>query len=234
MIETSELVAPEPQPFRELAALREIARLPTYFTRLRGEPRGNVKVLVVPGFMTGDGSTWVLRQVLRSLGHRVFGWGLGRNRGDVEELLPRLSRRLEELSRDEPVHLIGWSLGGYLAREVARDAPDRVAQVITLASPVIGGPKYTVAANYYQERGIDLDSLAADIAEREDVPLKVPVTALYSPNDAVVCPAACIDPYNAVDHIPIDCAHAGFGFSPEVFAIVAARLAARPWKRDGS
>lgn len=225
-----DLRAPEPRPLKELATIREMARLPRYWLGMRvglqPAPRGSAKVLVVPGFLTSDSSTWALRRTLRRLGHDVHGWGLGTNRGDVEALLPLVTARTRELARSGPVHLVGWSLGGVLAREVARDEPQLVAQVITLASPIVGGPKYTVAARRYRERGVDVDAIAAQVAARDEVPITVPITALYSPHDGIVCPAACIDRvHDHVTHIEVDTNHTGFGFSPRVHAIVADLLA---------
>jgi pimeloyl-ACP methyl ester carboxylesterase len=82
-----------------------------------------------------------------------------------------------------PVRLIGWSLGGYLAREVAREHPHAVQQVITLGSPVIGGPKYTAVAGAYRRRGVDLDAIEAEVAVRNELPLDTPITAIYSQSD---------------------------------------------------
>ena len=158
------------------------------------------------------------------------GWELGRNRGDVPALVDQLRERVLALNSPEPLHLVGWSLGGYLAREVARERPERVAQVITLGSPVVGGPKYTAAARTFRDKmGADLDAIEREVEARNGVPLLVPVTALYSERDSVVCPAACID-HNSphVEHIRVDTSHAGFGFSPHVYSIVAQRLEAPP------
>lgn len=222
------LQAPDPSPLQELRALRQIARLPRFWTRLGHLPKGNAVVMVIPGFLTGDGVTWPLRRTLGALGHPVYGWGMGRNHGDVPALVPRVTAQVQRLAdRHGPIHLIGWSLGGYLAREAARDTPQSVAQVITLASPIIGGPKYTAAAQYFvQEMGEDLDAIERAVAERDEVPLTTPITAIYSPIDKVVCPGACIDHVNPhTAHIAIACSHAGFGFNPDVFSIIARRLA---------
>ena len=225
------LYTPRPSVLTELGAARELARLPGMWRRLRALPRGHATVLVAPGFMTGDAVTVVLRRALRALGHDARGWGLGKNDGDVWSLVPAFAERVAQARRatGAPVHLIGWSLGGYIAREAARDLPGDVAQVITMASPVIGGPKYTAAAGYYARHfGVDLDELEAEIAARDAVPLGVPVTALYSPSDQVVCPAACIDHVNeGVNHVALDCAHAGFGFSEDALEVIAAALAGR-------
>ncbi len=225
---TDELYAPGGNILREFTALREALRLPWFWLRTRRElPRGQGRVLVIPGFGTGDGSTVVLRATLRSLGYDVRGWGLGRNRGEVEQVLPRVAEVVRTAAVDGPVHLVGWSLGGYLAREVARDNPQWVRQVITLASPIIGGPKYTAAARYYQDRGVDLDAIEAKIEARNATPLRVPVLALYSERDNVVCPGACIDHHSPqVEHVRVNqCEHASFGGNPGVLGIVAKRLA---------
>ncbi len=222
------LYAPDGNILRELSALREALRLPRFWLQTRRQlPRGQGRVVVIPGFGTGDGSTVVLRATLRSLGYDVRGWGLGRNRGEVEQLLPRVAEVVRTAALEGPVHLVGWSLGGYLAREVARDNPERVRQVITLASPIIGGPKYTAAARYYRDRGVDLDAIEAKIEARNANPLRVPVIALYSERDNVVCPGACIDHHSPrVEHVRVnECEHASFGFNPGVLRIVADRLA---------
>ena len=94
-------------------------------------------VLVLPGLMADDTSTRVLRRVLRRLGYRVHGWRLGRNIGPTEACVTGMQKRIDDLSEryGEPISLIGWSLGGIFARDLARRTPDSVRQVITLGSP---------------------------------------------------------------------------------------------------
>ena len=221
------LRAPRPSRLlRELAVVRELPRLARGWSSPVCAVSAPRTVVVVPGFMTTDASTYVIRRALQRAGHRVHGWGLGRNRGDVPALIEHLRARVEALRSDHPIHLIGWSLGGYLAREVARDRPARVAQVITLGSPVIGGPKYTAAAAAFRDLlGADLDAIEREVVRRDATPLAVPVTALYSERDAVVCPAACIDHHNPmVEHVAVNTTHVGFCLSAEVLAIISARL----------
>lgn len=223
----SALYTPRPRLLSELSAVGDLARLPLFWASLRRLPKGSQTVLVLPGFMTTDASTWVLRRTLSALGHAVHGWGLGRNRGQVGQLVERLTPTLIALARPRPVHLVGWSLGGFIARELARDLPQHVAQVITLGTPVVGGPKYTAAAPAYIKRGFDVDALAARTAARAaERPLEVPVHALYSERDSIVCPAACIDPRpGQTTHIHMRCSHAGFGFHGPALATVARLLA---------
>jgi len=108
-----------------------------------------------------------------------------------------------------------------------------------MGTPVIGGPKYTVVARRFHRLGIDLEAIAAEVEMRNRVAITIPVTALYSRRDAVVAWQACIDA-NAqnVEHIEVRTTHFGFGFSPEVYKIIAQRLAAnrasepRPAQRE--
>ena len=152
----------EPPPLsgliRETRGLLELPRLMLRFRDLARQPRGQGQpVLLLPGYGAGDGSTAILKSYLRLLGYRVRGWGLGRNSGDVPDLMPRVLKRISSFARrtQQEVRLIGWSLGGYLAREAARERPDLVHRVITLGTPVVGGPKYTVVARRFHRRGID-------------------------------------------------------------------------------
>ena len=234
------LEAPSPPPFwglaREARALGELPRLAWNAFDLARQPRGEgAAVLVVPGFGTGDETTLLLRAYLRGLGYRVRGWELGRNDGNVPELIPRVGDRVAEAADETgaPVRVVGWSLGGYLAREAARDRPEAVDRVVTMGTPVRGGPKYTLAARYYAQRGFDLDEIEAGVEERNAVPLRTPVTAIYSRRDSVVAWEACIDSRDAtVEHVEVPTTHAGFGFSPDVYRIIADRFAPRRAGQD--
>ena len=185
-------------------------------------------VLVFPGFSAGDLSTFVIRRSLQNAGYRVHRWKLGVNRGNVPDLIPKVVSRTEALYQGygEPVSLVGWSLGGVLAREVARERPDMVRGVVTLGSPVIGGPKYTRAARFYESvLGEDLDAIEQAVEERNQIPISVPLTAIYSKRDAVVKWEACIDRYNAqCEHIEVDASHLSLGFDPRVLQLVLRAL----------
>ena len=223
----------EPPPlsglFRETRGLLELPRLVFSVRDLARQPRGHGQpVLLLPGYGAGDGSTVILKSYLGLLGYRVRGWGLGRNSGDVPDLLPRVLKRIGSFSRrtQQEVRLIGWSLGGYLAREAARERPDLVHRVITLGTPVVGGPKYTVVARRFHRRGMDMAAIEAEIELRNQISLRTPVTAIYSRADAVVAWEACIDQNGSdVEHVEVRTTHIGFGFSAEVYKIIAQRLA---------
>ncbi len=213
---------------RESRVLRELPRLAWNLPDLARQPRGaGDPVLVFPGFGAGDESTLLLRGYLRGLGHDVRGWGLGRNDGNVPRLIPRVAELVTRVAEAEgPVRLVGWSLGGYLAREAARERPAAVERIVTLGTPLVGGPKYTLAAGFYSQRGYDLDAIEAEVERRNAVPLETPVTAIYSRSDGVVSWEACIDRRSAaVEHVEVDSTHVGLGFSPDVLRLVARRLA---------
>jgi pimeloyl-ACP methyl ester carboxylesterase len=205
-----QIEAPAPSGlFREMRGLFELPRLVFNLPALARLPRGRGEpVLVLPGYRVGDRTTALLRNYLRFLGYSVRGIGGRKKSEEVPELM------------------VGWSLGGYLAREAARERPDLVRQVITLGTPVIGGPKYTVVAHAMKRRGIDIDAIVAEIELRNRVALTTPVTAIYSRIDAVVAWEACIDrDCENVEHIEVATTHVGLGFSAKVYRIIAERLA---------
>jgi len=193
-------------------------------------PKGSGPVLVVPGFKASDVETLLLRRRLRALGYTVHGWGLGRNHGKTGKLLPALIARVQALQEQHgrPVKLVGWSLGGVLARDVARAAPEAVAQVITLGSPIVGGPKFTVFARLYRRQGVDLDQIAASADAREATrPLPRPVTAIYARKDGIVAWGSCIDPnHMEVRHLETPATHFGMPFHPHTLRLIAEALAA--------
>ena len=228
MIQINHLKAPPRSALlNETATPLQIGSLFLQAPFLASAPRGRGgRVLVFPGYGASDASTAVLRGYLSFLGYRVAGWGQGANNGDVLTLLEDLKAHVLREARGEPVTLIGWSLGGYLAREVARDLAENVRHVITMGSPVLGGPKYTAVATAFSNAQGGLDVIEQLVAERYNVPLKVPVTALYSKLDGVVAWEACIDPVSdGVEHVEILSTHAGFGFSATAYQKIAHKLA---------
>lgn len=214
--------------FGEAAVVAERFRLHLALDRLVRDIDGDGStVVVVPGFATTDGWTKTLRRFLDDVGYRVHGWGLGHNHGNVEALLPEVEAVFERHAdaTGGPVKAVGWSLGGYLAREVARDRPDLVERIVTLGSPIIGGPKYTLVGRTYRRKGVDVDHIEKIVLEREDIPLQTPVVAVYSRRDGIVAWQACIDRFNPdVEHIEVDASHLGMIFNPDVYRVIAERL----------
>ena len=221
---------PPPPSLRylESRALLEFGSLLPNAGKLRTAPRGDGrKVVLLPGFWADDRSTWPLAQFLRYLGYHAEGWGLGRNHGDPESDARRLVQRLDDFGGgDEPITLIGWSLGGVVARRTAMLRPNAVREIITMGTPVEGGPKYTTTGAYYARvKGMDLDAFEEHVHEVNQNRLQVPLTVIFSRSDAVVGWRAAIDRYNPqARHVEVRGSHIGLGFSPKVWLAIARTL----------
>lgn len=193
----------------------------------RNSPQAFFPVLLVPGYRTSNTYLFLLQKFLEHHGFSPFYWSEDYNHGDVEVMLPGLINDLQKAKARYMIKIpvIGWSLGGYLAREAAREFPEAVSRVITLASPIYGGPKYTIVSSVYRSKGYDLDAMEKMINERNSQPIPVPVTAFYSKNDAVIDWKTCIDPHKeSVTHFEVNANHLGMIFSLEVFKKILEQL----------
>jgi pimeloyl-ACP methyl ester carboxylesterase len=212
----------------EVRAVLQVARLLRAAPWLAGAPRGSGTVVVdLPGWRAPEASGAPLRAYLRALGYDARPWGLGTNGGAPARDAERLAERLAATHGDAPVALVGWSLGGVVAREIARAEPDRVSHVVTYGTPVVGGPTYTFAATAYGERA---SRRAAQLAARLDAdrPIRVPITAIFTRRDGVVDWRACIDRTSPhVRHVEVGSTHLGLGLDPDVWWTVAQALAGR-------
>ena len=222
-------VAPERRARTEALVLLEPARLALNGWRLVARrPPVRRTVMVLPGRGGNDGSTAPLRAYLRSLGHDVHGWGLGVNRGEALHSVATAQAPAGRAVRggERHVALVGWSLGGIVARELARQEPDLVSHVITMGTPMVGGAKYTALAATYRARGVDLDEEERELARRAVLPEHIAVTSIYSRFDGVVSWAACVDQINPqAENVEVLATHLGLGFNHEVWKIIADRLA---------
>lgn len=206
----------------ELAAWRSLVGLARQWPALAHAPRGSGRVVVVPGYGCGDGATVLLRSHLRRLGWAVSGWGLGRNTGALGRQLAALETRL---TRDGPARLVGWSFGGVIARELARQRPELVPHVLTLGTPVQGGPRHTALARRVAASPERLAAIAEKADAREARPIGVPVDVLYAPDDGVVDWRACLDPLLPRGrHHALPTTHMGLVAAPVALGTVAALL----------
>lgn len=230
------LLALEGRAWFELASF--LPALPV----LRSTPRGDGHpVLVLPGFLAGDRSTLPLRWFLRERGYHAHAWRLGTNFGPSEERVAGLVRRFEELRRrhGRKVTLIGWSLGGIYARELARNRADDVRQVITLASPF----RSLSASNVPRIPGTGRVARSLgrrrEVEERLGEPISVPSTAIWSRSDGIVAGLSCVErPGPLRESIEVQSSHCGIGFHPAALLVIADRLAQRegewrPFDPDG-
>ncbi len=213
----------------ELRVFLELGSLGPALPALLRAPHGDGHpVLVLPGMLASDGSTFILRRYLKALGYQVHPWKLGRNWGPSTEIRQGIRDRFKELSDryGRKVSLVGWSLGGIYAREIAREFPSLTRQVITLGSPFGAG---------YRVEG----EPSPELAQRLRPAPPVPCTAIYSKSDGVVPWEACLEIKGPqTDNIEVQASHIGMGVNALVLWAIADRLAQaegrwQPFDRTG-
>ncbi len=227
--------------------LAEIASLLSAAPFLYNAPRGDGHpVLVMPGFGAGDRSTSVIRGFLGTMGYKAQQWKLGTNLGPMMSDLPvRLAARLDEVFADngeQPVSLVGWSLGGVYARMLAQLYPDKVRQVITLGSPFATSSPSTSAYGFAQTlRDLPLEQISSNnlrLLAGEPLP-NIPSTAIFSKSDGIVpWKIASQQPSDIAENIEVYSSHLGLGFNSAVLYALSDRLANpagkwQPFKRSG-
>ena len=193
-------------------------------------PRGEGQpVLVLPGLTTSDRSTVALRRFLRSKGFSSYGWDLGRNFGPLPGIEEGLIARVEELHEKygRTVSLVGWSLGGIYARQLAKMMPEKVRQVVTLGSPFRGDPRATNAWRVYQmASGQSVDESDRHMGGAIHKAPKVPTTAIYSKTDGICAWQNCIEQdTETTENIEVKASHCGLGHHPAAVYAIADRLA---------
>jgi pimeloyl-ACP methyl ester carboxylesterase len=210
---------------REVSAFATMRAKASFAPAVPGVATGHcADVLVFPGFMASDRTTARLRKSLDLAGHRAHGWGLGRNGGVTADMLQRIDARLDRMEPAGPVTLIGWSLGGLIAREYAKFAPHRVAKVITLGSPFSGSPRANNAWRIYEFiAGHKVDAPPIDTILCEKPP--VPTIAFWSRQDGVVAAAAARGAVGEVDEShEMACTHMAFVADPDVIRAIIAEV----------
>jgi len=216
------------EPVRGLA---DLAALPLAAPWLASAPRGDGHgVLVLPGLLASDASTALLRRYVGWLGYDVHGWDLGRNIGPTDRVLDELPQELADLAgrTGGPVSIIGWSLGGIYARELAREHPHLTRQVITLGSPfALSDPRQSRANSVYARHSWEHASESRIPAERvRAMPIAVPSTAVYSRLDGIVSWQTCIEPETDLhQNVEVRCGHLGLGVDPATLWLIADKLA---------
>lgn len=199
-----------------------------FLTRKQRSGDGH-NVMILPGFMATDYSTRPLRRFLKTIGYTPHGWDIGRNYGR-EHYIDDLIERLEELyeEKGEKVSIIGWSLGGVFARQIAKRRPDLIRQIITLGSPFSGIQLPNNATWIYRfiTNGKTTESMDPILLEDLPKPAPVPTTAIYSKEDGVVPWQSCMEQQESDTHqnIQVRGSHFGLGVNPSVLQIIADRL----------
>lgn len=211
--------------FGELASF--VALRPLMGLLPKGDGHG---VLVLPGFLASDSSTRPMRSLLSDLGYEVRGWNLGRNITVDNARVEAMARCLDELSTDTGgrVSIVGWSLGGVFARELAKQQPDKVRQVISLGSPISDNRGYTNARKLFEWiNGPRPEPMRTGRFDQLGKAPPVPTTSILTKADGVVHWHGSVqEPDHAqTENIEVIASHVGLGVNPAVMLAIADRLA---------
>ena len=187
-------------------------------------------VKVLPGFMATNNSTLPMRNLLRDLGYDAHGWDSGRNVRVDHALLHRLESQLKRLNDDSgrKVSLIGWSLGGVLARELAKLHPDRVRLVISLGSPISDDRNHTNARRLFEFfNGRDTEIEREGRFQGLNIAPPVPTTSILTKTDGIVHWRGSVQgpSQSPTENIEVYASHCGLGVNPSVMIAIADRLA---------
>lgn len=212
-------------------AVIEFASLIPSMPMLAATPRGDGHVvLVLPGMLTDDAWTSPLRSFLELRNFDARPWTLGTNLGRVATRAALERRFLALVERaDAPISLVGWSLGGVMARAIASHYPECVRQLVTLGSPIGGSPVRTAAWQTFEHLDPDARARLRERMRRHPIgaPAGVATSAIYSRNDAIV-PwqiAREVSAGERIENIRVNGSHMGMGFNPAVLYAVVDRLA---------
>ncbi len=203
---------------------------------LRRLPRGDGHpVVVFPGFLATDGTTAPLRGLLDDLGYDSYAWGMGRNmrfNEEREEEMLGLLDAIFDTHHGDKVSLVGWSLGGVFARELAKVRPEKVRCVVSLGSPIHLPHEHSHARHIYEQVNGPLDPREHERMAKLNVPPPVPTTSIYSKTDGIVSWRGSVqDPHMEnpnTENIEIPASHFGLGFNPFTMIAIADRLAQDP------
>lgn len=208
-----------------LAELRSLYRGRNRALRIEAAARP-MPVMLLPGFGSHPRRMQPMAHALREAGHFFYDWGLGFNLGPNQHNFTFLMRRVGAIAREHkaPVALVGWSLGGLFAREIARREPAMVAKVVTMGTPFSGDPRANNAWRAYQVvtgHSVDQPPIECDFATKPPVP----TIALWSPRDGIINPrAACGWPAERDRAVAIRCSHLDFAGAPAVVLEVLRQL----------
>lgn len=195
----------------------------TYKPQTHGDNR---PILVIPGIVTSDRSTSALRIFLDKLGYTSYPWGQGVNMGQYENHLPALAQVIQEIhnKHDHKVTLIGWSLGGIYARELGKEVPDAIEEIITMGSPFSGIMVPNHATWLFNLVLKIKQKPPPDPAWVQTIPTPAPVktTALFTKQDGIVPWEACKE--QDCDHlhrnVEVKGSHTGLGYNKEVYEVI--------------
>lgn len=221
---------PAPKPMKRLGMISEwkgvfqVGRLCMNYRGLVKEKQGNgERIILFPGFLSTESSMYPVKHFLQRIGYAPEYWGLGINKGNVEAYRDALIEQLLSEESTEKIDLVGWSLGGVVAREVARVLPERINSIFLFGSP-IKGPRFTVGSDYYGEEETDRITHLLEEFEVSN-PVSVPTTIVFTKKDNIVSWPSCIDTSSEeVKHYEVSSTHLSLGIDPQVWQLLSEHL----------
>jgi len=234
--------------FWQLAEPRAVFEWQSFYAlrwAMKRLPKGDGHpVVVFPGFASSDRATKPMRGLLNDLGYQSHGWNLGQNLLFDAQLEAEMVAMIREIHQKEgrKVSLIGWSLGGLYAREVAKACPEAVRLVISLGSPISGVGGHSNAKKLFRAINGKPDDLEYAMYQSLNTPPPVPTTSIYSKTDGIVAWEGSVqkrstcDSETQTENIEVPASHLGLGVNPLVMNVIADRLAQvegkwQPFKR---
>lgn len=208
----------------EMASFVLLRRLMKRMPKGDGHP-----VIFIPGFLTNDRSTKPMRRLLRDLGYNTYGWGLGRNLMFNDSFEAQTNALLKRVNKEhgQKVSIVGWSLGGIFAREVAKSNPEAVRGVISLGSPISGNVEHSNVGRLYEAiNGKPTKAMEARLKTISEAP-PIPTTSIYTKTDGIVAWKGSIQRPGKTpsENICVPASHIGLGVNPLVMYALADRLA---------
>lgn len=240
--------AKPPHPFWTLTEGRGILEFGAFSILrrpMRNLPKGDGHpVLALPGFMASDVSTRPMRRLFNDLGYNSYGWGLGRNvrfDGEREQAMSDLIERIYD-ENGQKMSIVGWSLGGVFARELAKLHPEKVRTVISLGSPITNNRKFSAPSRIFEAiNGKQTEPEAEGRYASLCIAPPVPTTSILTKTDGIVSWRGSVqapDHHDETENIVVPASHVGLGVNPLVMVAVTDRLAQpegdwKPFDRSG-
>jgi pimeloyl-ACP methyl ester carboxylesterase len=233
VIERSPVTPQPPSPWLLLGEFRALGEYFLYralMRALQASKRGDGHpVLLIPGLMSSDWAMAPMHRLLSHLGYTPYGWGLGVNQGPREGVEAGLRDRLKQIANQHgrKVSLVGTSLGGIYARQLAKALPRHCRSVITLGSPFSGHPRATRAWRLYEYvSGHRIEDCDRHIGGALAIPPNLPTTAIYSRSDGICAWQCCIEQSGPMaESVAVPSSHLGLPHNPLAMHVVADRLA---------
>jgi len=231
---TTRIVANPPSRIHTLAEMRVFLEFGSFISSkyvMRCFPKGDGHpVILLPGFMASDASMTPLRGVLNQLGHDARPWKLGRHtefsKTKASILIERIERIYTETGRK--VSLVGWSMGGIVAREIAKQIPDHIRNIVTLGSPIAADLDFTIAKRFYEMMNGSTEQEHELLNNLKFAP-PVPTTSIYSRSDGIVSWGGVLQADHKetpqTENIKVNCSHLGMAVNPLAAFVITERLA---------